>query len=87
MIESGTVNLIVGYGVAAPGGIGVAPGATLNLYSYNIIGGSTLNITFATTEENMNNAAIGGTNGNAGTINIHDVNIEINNDISTDQWA
>ena len=35
MIESGTVNLIVGYGVAAPGGIGVAPGATLNLYSYN----------------------------------------------------
>ena len=87
MVESGTVNLIVGYAVAAPGGIGVAPGATLNLYSYRSIGGGILNITFATTEENMNNAGIGGTNGNAGTINIHDVNIEINNDISTDQWA
>ena len=87
MVESGTVNLIIGYAVAAPGGIGVAPGATLNLYSYNAIGGGILNITFATTEENMNNAGIGGTNGNAGTINIHDVNIEINNDISTDQWA
>lgn len=80
MVESGTVNLIVAFDVAAPAGIGVAPGATLNLYSYNEIGGGTLDIAFAHNEENLNNAAIGGTNGNAGTINIHDVSIDIIND-------
>lgn len=71
MVQSGTVNMIVDIGVKLRGGIGVAPGATLNLY--RVMNGNEdygeLDIEFDKTEDNKNNAAIGGTNGNAGTIN------------------